>query len=168
MITYQVNNVEIKIDVSWLSKINSEQINCIRGVYSWNAIIDGSEQCLYIGTVTDANCSSITSRFLGELLGSQISSNKGISFDTDFTVSACLGFLNDCGYEIIFKKESDKHGKIEEVRIAIKKQPLLQNVTEKSVILKSDYKMKINDNIPEAFNKIQDKIIEEIKKGVVP
>ena len=155
MIIYKTKEAEIKLNIPWLSQIKKEQIKCLAGVYGWYFISDGVKKYLYIGTNTDARFSSVTSRFLGELCGPQITTDKGKSLDTDFALSSCLGFLNEKGYNIYFEKLSDIPGKKEEIRIAKEKNPLLQKITEKRVCLNKNIKLKINNSAQEAFKKIE-------------
>lgn len=161
MIKYIVNNTKINIDAYWLSGINNEQIKCVRGVYAWYIFEGGKKIYLYIGNTKENVCSSITSRFLGELSGPQISTDKGKSFDTDSTVSACIGFLVAKDYDIYFEKLSDNIE--DEVSIAREKKPILQKVTENRVCLDNNIKVKINDNIEGAFDNIKKELLKRIR-----
>jgi hypothetical protein len=90
----------------------------------------------------------VTARFLGELVGAQISSDKhGEKFDTDFAVSLAVAFLSDRGIDVYFDALSDVHGATAEVKIARRERPLLQTVSSSRVKLSSDFKRRIpSDN----------------------
>ncbi len=158
MVVYQVHGTERqKIEASLLKTMKDEQIKCIKGVYGWYVLSDDLEKLdpeygvldknkriyLYIGTVTDAPMSSVTSRFLGELYGAQISTDKGSKFDTDFAVSLVIAFLCEKEIDVYFEVLSEIHGIEEEVRIAQQEDPILQTVSARRVQMRPDIKRAI-------------------------
>ena|SRR5437660_7662076 len=158
MVIYQVHGTERqKIDASLLKAMKDEQIKCIKGVYGWYILSDDLKKLdaeygaldkskriyLYIGTVTGTHMSSVTSRFLGELYGVQISADKGSKFDTDFAVSLVIAFLCEKEINVYFDVLSDTHGIEEEVRIAQREDPILQAVSAMRVKLRPDIKRAI-------------------------
>jgi hypothetical protein len=154
-IVYQVYGKE-------LVRIPSSFLNRMKGVYGWYVLrqdlevlgpeyrLPAGDQAsgkrkiyLYIGTVKDGSRRSVATRFVGELLGPQISCDQNRSFDTDFAVSCAIEFLCNNGVSVYFDVLSSYHGGVEEVRIANAKQPVLQEITPRTVRLRGDIKRKI-------------------------
>jgi hypothetical protein len=156
MIVYQVlGNEIVRIPPSFLKRR--------KGVYGWYVLRQDLELLgpefklstsnepngtperiyLYIGTVKGGPRRSVAARFVGELLGSQISTDMQKSFDTDFAVSCAVDFLCQKGMDVYFDVLGDVHGTDEEMRIARDKRPLLQKVTAKKVFLHTDIKRKM-------------------------
>jgi len=123
---------------------------------------------LYLGTVYAGTRRSVAMRFVGELLGPQISSDKNRSFDTDFTVSCVVEFLCRQGLNIYFDVLSNIHGCAEELRLAKEKQPILQKVGEKSVRLYPDIKRKITAamNLEEEIAAVGDAALRRLRDWV--
>jgi hypothetical protein len=158
MIVYQIHGTERqRVESSLLKAMKDEQIKCMKGVYGWYILSDDLQKLdpeynildrhkriyLYIGTVTDAPMSSVTSRFLGELYGAQISADKGSKFDTDFAVSLVIAFLCEKEVNVYFDVLSDIHGVEEEVRIAQQEDPILQTLSARRVQLRGDIRRAI-------------------------
>jgi hypothetical protein len=159
MVIYQVNGAErLRVEASFLKILKEEQVKCIKGVYGWYILsTDLDKLCpgndfpeegdqriyLYVGTVKGGCVSSVTARFIGELSGAQISTDKGAKFDTDFAVSLVIAFFCEKGIDVYFDVLSETHGNVEEVRIGREKQPLLQKEKRGRLSLHDDIKKKI-------------------------
>ncbi len=155
MVFYQVGDAELKIDASFLNVIKHEQAKEIRGVYGWYILSKDlskldiqvktlERQYLYVGTVAGRCLKSVTSRFLGELCGAQVCTDKfGKKFDTDFAMSCVIAFLSEKGIDVYFHVLSEDYGRNREVEIARRVKPVLQTVTKNSVRLNSCIKREI-------------------------
>lgn len=135
--------------------LRRHQVCCERGVYGWYVLARDVETAfqfraapnheeriyLYIGTVTDKEGKSVTSRFIGEFFGAQISTDKHKSFDTDFAVSCAVAFLCQKQLDVYFHVLSAEKNR--EVETARSKDPILQKVTPKSVCLRPEIKRRI-------------------------
>ena len=121
MIFHNINNEVIFVDLSFLSAIKNHQIQCQEGCYGWwissadlvkfdnnNYKQEGavSKVYVYIGRAGRGvgGFRSITSRFLGELVGAQITTDRHhIRFDTDFITSATFALLTEMNIDIHFE-----------------------------------------------------------------
>ncbi|PYV70033.1 MAG: hypothetical protein DMG97_20335 [Acidobacteria bacterium] len=147
MVVYHVGGTEFTVDTTFLEVAKQEQAKEIRGVYGWYilpkdlirlGLQSRTDQptYLYIGTVTDKRLKSVTSRFLGELCGAQVCTDKeGKKFDTDFAMSCVITFLCEKGVDVYFHLLCEKCGQSYEVGIARNVKPVLQRVTPKTVRL---------------------------------
>ena len=181
MVIYQVNGAErLRIDASFLKTLKGEQVKCIKGVYGWYILSGDLDKLgltndfpeerdkriyLYIGTVAGGCVSSVTSRFIGELSGAQISTNMGANFDTDFAVSLVIVFLGDNGIDVYFDVLSETHGNVEEVRIGREKQPILQEVKRGKLSLHGDIKKKIGGkNLADEMATVGAAVLDRLKE----
>lgn len=122
---------------------------------------------LYVGTVKDDPRRSVAARFVGELLGPQMSSDKHQSFDTDFAVSCVIEFLCEKGVDVYFDVLSDSHGHDEEAKIAREKQPILQKVKLKQVCLHDDIKRRIaGKNFDDEIAAVGPAVLHRLKERV--
>jgi len=165
MIQYEVNGAQIALDPTFLHEIKRQQIRGAKGCYGWyilrsqlpsstDRVAQSERVYLYVGTVTDAPMTSVTSRFLAELSGAQVTTDKGRSFDTDFVVSSALAFFTQRGINITFEILSEVNGRQEEIKIARERRPILQRVTDKSVQLLPELKRKIGHDPADSFEAI--------------
>jgi hypothetical protein len=179
MVVYQVHGNEVvRIPKCFLEKM--------KGVYGWYVLREDLEilGCefqratsdqgnrtpqriyLYVGSVGDGPRRSVSARFVGELLGAQISSDQQKSFDTDFAVSCVIELLCEKGMNVYFDVLSDVHGNAEEVRIARDKQPILQKVTSRRVCLHSDIKRRMTGNdLADEIAAIRQAVLDRLKAG---
>lgn len=174
MVIYQVKDVRQEINTSFLRVLRQHQASCEKGVYGWYVLtqdvrnsfqFEVTSCCeeriyLYIGTVTAKEGKSVTSRFIGELFGAQISTDKHKSFDTDFTVSCAIDFLVEKGLDVHFHVLDDDITR--EVEIARKRKPILQKVTSQKVSLRPEIKKKIRTDV--ALTKQIEEVGDEVKR----
>jgi len=130
-VIYRAGNRPVEIDMSgfWLFNAKKEQLRYEKGVYGWYICEDNKKIYIYIGK-SQAAFSSIASRFLGELCGPQVTTNKGKSADTDFRVSLTIALLTSMGYDVYFEHLSFKPE--DEGDFIRKYKPILQNSKSKA------------------------------------
>jgi hypothetical protein len=170
VIKYHVSSLEVvELACDRMLEIKEQQLRCTKGCYGW--YIESSDLgkldprntkvsrriFLYIGTVRDTPQSSVTSRFLSELCGPQLSTDRGMSLDTDFVVSIILAMLSDRGVDVHFALLSRKAGTTEEVRLARQKNPILQRVTDRRVSLYPDLRLGMGGG---AFDNAGNEVLE--------
>ena len=177
MATYCVDGASVQVPTEFLTQLKKDQIQPVRGCYGWYihcrdlqklgitfASSDPTEIFLYVGTIGEGCTASITSRFLGELCGPQVSTDQGQKFDTDFVMSAVLAFLGEKSVDVCFTLLSERTGTDEEVGLAKQKRPVLQKVTGRRVVLHSDLKRKIGDNMQTAYDKMLQAVLRRLRE----
>jgi hypothetical protein len=124
----------LKINASFLKAANA------KGVYGFYVLSDeldklgihdrtpGKRIYIYVGTVEPGTRGSVAARFVGHHRGERVSTDAGKTLDTDVVVSCAIVYLCDEGLNVFLHILSHTTGPEEEVRIAWKKEPILQEV----------------------------------------
>jgi hypothetical protein len=102
-----------------------------RGVYRWFCRDGSGEFTLYVGCAGGrrlrVSAASTLKRGIFEAQRSCLSSDKGLTLDTDFIVGSAIRYFKSKGFDCCWEHVSDEPS--EEMQLCGKYQPLLQDAT---------------------------------------